>query len=76
LVAATIASVLVAAIARFTSLGLSLLGTAALAILLIVTYLFLLVRVMGISSVDRRILRLAFRPSAPLGTTVSDPSLG
>jgi O-antigen/teichoic acid export membrane protein len=76
LVAATIASVLVAAIARFTSLGLSLLGTAALAMLLIVTYVFLLVRVMGISSVDRRTLRLAFRPSASLGTTASDPTLG
>jgi O-antigen/teichoic acid export membrane protein len=75
LVAATIASVLVAAIARFTSLGLSLLGTVALAILLIVTYVFVLVRVMGISNEDRRTLRLAFRPSA-VGTTMSDPSLG
>jgi O-antigen/teichoic acid export membrane protein len=75
LIAATVASLLVAVIARFTSLGLSLPGTAGLAVLLIVAYVFVLVRVIGISNVDRRTLRLAFRPSAPT-TTMSDLTMG
>jgi O-antigen/teichoic acid export membrane protein len=69
--AATAASLLVAGINEFTSLGSSLLGTAVLATLLVVAYAFILLRVVGISSVDRSTLRLAFRPSArsdsPLG---------
>jgi len=47
---------------QYTSLGSSLLGTAALGTLLVVSYAFILLRVVGISSVDRRTLRLAFRP--------------
>jgi O-antigen/teichoic acid export membrane protein len=62
LLAATVASILVAGINEFTSLGSSLLGTAALGTLLVVAYAFILLRVVGISSVDRRTLRLAFRP--------------
>jgi O-antigen/teichoic acid export membrane protein len=62
LLAATVASILVAVINQFTSLGSSLLGTAALGTLLVVAYAFILLRVLGISSVDRRTLRLAFRP--------------
>jgi O-antigen/teichoic acid export membrane protein len=62
LLAATVASILVAGINQFTSLGSSLLGTAALGTLLVVAYAFILLRVVGISSVDRRTLRLAFRP--------------
>lgn len=69
LAAGAVASVLAAVLGRVTPLGDSLLGTAALSLLLIVTYLILLVRVVGISSVDRGTLRLAFRPS-------SDPPLG
>jgi O-antigen/teichoic acid export membrane protein len=62
LLAATVASILVAGINQFTSLGSSLLGTAAMGTLLVVAYAFILLRVVGISSVDRRTLRLAFRP--------------
>jgi O-antigen/teichoic acid export membrane protein len=76
LAAATIASGLVAAIESFTSLGDSLIGTAALSILLIAAYVFLLVRVLGIPSVDRRTLRLAFRPSTAVPETMSDSTLG
>jgi len=71
LLAAAVASILVAAINSFTSLGSSLLGTAVLATLLVVAYALILLRVVGISSVDRRTLRLAFRPSA-----LSDPTVG
>jgi O-antigen/teichoic acid export membrane protein len=60
--AATVASILVVVINQYTSLGSSLLGTAALGTLLVVSYAFILLRVVGISSVDRRTLRLAFRP--------------
>ena len=74
LAAAVIASSLVAAIARFTSLGAHLLGTALLAFVLIAAYVVVLLRVVGISSADRRTLRLALRPSGP--TTMSDPTLG
>jgi O-antigen/teichoic acid export membrane protein len=63
LLAATVASILVAGINALTSLGSSLFGTAALGMLLVVAYAFILLRVVGISSVDRRTLRLAFRPS-------------
>ena len=40
----------------------SLLGTAAMGTLLVVAYAVILLRVVGISSVDRRTLRQAFRP--------------
>jgi O-antigen/teichoic acid export membrane protein len=70
LLAATVASILVAGLNEFTSLGSSLLGTAALATLLVLAYGFILLRVVGISSVDRRTLRLAFRPSALSDLTV------
>jgi O-antigen/teichoic acid export membrane protein len=75
LAAATVASLMVAALAEFTSLGHSLLGTALLATLLIGTYAVLLVRVVGISKADRRTLRLALHPSA-FRTTMSDPTIG
>lgn len=69
--AATVASILVAGINQYTSLGSSLLGTAALGTLLVVAYAFILLRVVGISSVDRRTLRLAFRPSGLSDSIVS-----
>jgi hypothetical protein len=69
--AATVASILVAGINQYTSLGSSLLGTAALGALLVVAYAFILLRVVGISSVDRRTLRLALRPSGLSDSIVS-----
>jgi O-antigen/teichoic acid export membrane protein len=75
LAAAAAASLLVALLAEFTSLGFSLLGTALLATLLIGTYGVLLVRFVGISTADRRTLRLALNPSA-FRTTMSDPPIG
>jgi O-antigen/teichoic acid export membrane protein len=74
LVAATVASGLVAAIARLTSLGLSLPGTAALGILLIAVYALILLRFIGVSNADRRTLLLALRPSA--AAKLPDPTAG
>jgi O-antigen/teichoic acid export membrane protein len=62
LVAAAVASGLVAALDQSTSLGYSLLGTAVLTALLLAVYMLLLIRVVGISNADRRTLRLALRP--------------
>jgi O-antigen/teichoic acid export membrane protein len=75
LTAAAVASLLVALLAEFTSLGSSLLGTALLATLLIGTYGVLLLRFVGLSTADRRTLRLALRPSE-FRTTMSDPPIG
>jgi O-antigen/teichoic acid export membrane protein len=63
LAAATLASGVTVGIARVTGAGDSLLGTAALGIVLIATYVLILVRFVGISKADRRTLALAFRPA-------------
>jgi O-antigen/teichoic acid export membrane protein len=74
LLAATVASGIVAAIARLTSLGDSLPGTAALGILLIALYALILLRFIGVSNADRRTLELAFRPSAA-AAKLPDPTV-
>jgi O-antigen/teichoic acid export membrane protein len=59
LAAGFVAALLVALLARLTALGDSLPGVVALGLVLAGTYLFVLVRVIGISSVDRDTLGLA-----------------
>lgn len=61
LVAAVLASIVVAAVERTTTLGLSLPGTALLAVCLLAVYALVLARVIGIPTADRAALRLALR---------------
>lgn len=63
LLAATVAGAVAALVAHVTPLGSSLAGTAALVVLVLGLYVFLLLRVVGISTADRGALRLALRPS-------------
>jgi O-antigen/teichoic acid export membrane protein len=64
LTAGAIASGVALAIEDTTALGQSLLGTAVLGCILLLTYVLVLVRFVGISNADRRTLMLAVRPSA------------
>ena len=73
LIAAAVASALVAAIEAVTSLGASLAGTAILGIMLIGVYALILLRFIGVSAADRRTLMQAFRPSAS-ASELSDPT--
>jgi hypothetical protein len=74
LAAAAVAFGVAVAIQHVTKLGDSLPGTAILGSILIATYVFLLMRVGGISKADRRTLMIAIRPSAV--TPASEPSTG
>jgi O-antigen/teichoic acid export membrane protein len=74
LLAVVVASCLVAAVAHFTSLGSSMLGTAVLGLMLIAIYALLLGGVIGISTADRRALRLALRPTS--ASEIPDPTVG
>jgi O-antigen/teichoic acid export membrane protein len=64
LAAAAVAGAITLGVQHVAGLGSSLLATAGLAVLLIALYAIVLVRVIGISDVDRRALRLAARPAA------------
>lgn len=63
LAAAAIAGAVTVGVQHVAGLGSSLPATAALGVLLIALYAIVLVRVIGISEVDRRALRLAARPA-------------
>jgi O-antigen/teichoic acid export membrane protein len=62
--AAALAGAATLGIDRVTGLGSSLPGTAVLAIVLLLLYALVLLRVIGVSEVDRSALRLAARPAA------------
>jgi O-antigen/teichoic acid export membrane protein len=62
--AAAIAGAITLGIEQLTSLGSSLAGAAVLAIVLLLLYVLVLLRVLGVSEVDRSALRLALRPAA------------
>jgi O-antigen/teichoic acid export membrane protein len=64
LAAAALASGVAVGLAHATGADKSLLGTAALGLVLIATYGVILVRFFGISKADRRTLAVALRPSA------------
>lgn len=63
LLAAAVAGAATVGVQHALGLGSSLPGTAGLAVLLLVLYAVLLLRVVGISAVDRSALRLAVRPT-------------
>lgn len=62
--AAAVAGVATLGVQHAAGLGSSLAGTAVLAVLLLALYAIVLLRVIGVSEVDRRALRLAARPAA------------
>jgi O-antigen/teichoic acid export membrane protein len=64
LAAGAVAAAVTIALERVTGLGDSLYGTALLATALVGAYGVVLLRVIGVSAVDRRALRLAIRPTS------------